>query len=749
MQLNHLPISFSNQEFSGFSIPYENDDQLKKLRSRLHRTHFVLRDSNRILLFPYEENTRSEGEKLSFDIINNFSVANALARQALLRSFFNNNRSISGLRPVKFVNILNNLLKHNATELFAIYPEYSFDIRPLAPQEGSFINGVVVNFGARLIIRPNASELLKQGCDLRGLYAVTESDVDNPYVIPMFSRRLAGRIDRIENNEAILVDARQACVPIDQLHIEPNLRNIEQVGRRVLGSKYDAFQREFSSCLYDVTAANKQLERLKKIATTFRDLQGELLCCSGLTVSLEGRLTEIERGIGVARSRNLNTPECSLRPGGSITVKWPVDPQIDINGPYDANSFERKTSRIAVIYPAEHKGYVQKFIAQLRDGVNSSANNGPMKQGMIRKYRLQSMDFEFIEVKNNKDKASDYRQAALEAAQNKIDAALLILTKEDKLLSGAYSPYYAAKSTLMSQGVPVQAVLLETILKNDIAYSLNNIALALYAKLGGIPWTLSVQQRLVHEIVVGIGCAQIGFDRLSDRERLIGITTVFSGDGNYLLGNASSEASSDQYQTTLLESLRTSLNELKRRFGWQEGDKLRIIFHQSFKRYKQTEADAVASLISELTEFDVEYAFVHISNDHNWKLFDESAQGTHYGQKRKGVGVPSRGQIVPLGPKAALVTLVGPQQLKTNLQGCPTPILVSVDQNSTFDNIDYIAKQVFDLTFMSWRNVMPSTKPVSISYPNLVVNLLGELRQIPNFNPDVLITKLRESRWFL
>ena len=31
----------------------------------------------------------------------------------------------------------------------------------------------------------------------------------------------------------------------------------------------------------------------------------------------------------------------------------------------------------------------------------------------------------------------------------------------------------------------------------------------------------------------------------------------------------------------------------------------------------------------------------------------------------------------------------------------------------------------------------------------LVVNLLGNLRQIPHFNPDILITKLRESRWFL
>ena len=76
-------------------------------------------------------------------------------------------------------------------------------------------------------------------------------------------------------------------------------------------------------------------------------------------------------------------------------------------------------------------------------------------------------------------------------------------------------------------------------------------------------------------------------------------------------------------------------------------------------------------------------------------------------------------------------------------------MLVSVHQSSTFNSLDYITKQVFDLTFMSWRSFMPSTEPVSVSYPNMMVRLLANLRQVPKFNSDILITKLRESRWFL
>jgi argonaute-like protein implicated in RNA metabolism and viral defense len=293
-------------------------------------------------------------------------------------------------------------------------------------------------------------------------------------------------------------------------------------------------------------------------------------------------------------------------------------------------------------------------------------------------------------------------------------------------------------------------VRIQTVLLRTVSYSLNNIALALYAKLNGIPWVLSVQQRLVHEIIVGIGSARVGGDRLSEHERLIGITTVFSGDGNYLLGNATGEVVGEGYQQALLGSLQTSISELRRRFGWQKGDKLRIIFHQSFKRYKDREAEAVKALVKELSDFEIEYAFVQVGDDHDWKLFEPREIGVRgYGDSKKGACVPARGQIVPLGPYAALVTLTGPHQLKTDTQGGPRPILVAIHRESTFRSLDYIAKQVFDLTFMSWRTFMPTTRPVSIAYPDMVVQLLGNLKQVTNWNPDVLITKLRESRWFL
>lgn len=750
MLLNHLPIEFSSTQFTGYRIRYVDKAHLRTLREKLTRTHFVLREGDDVLLFPYEQNTPTEGTRSLFDTGDDFSVANALARNGLLLRFFNQNRSISGVRPVKFVRDNENLLKGDAGRVFAIYPEYSFDIRPLAPQDGSFVNGVLVNFNARFLIKPSLDNLIAHGLDPRGLYVVKQAEREDPYILPMFNRRLVGRVQEIVGGVAKLIDEREQDVPVQELHVEANLRNFERVGRALLGRDYDKVSRQVLPTLFTVSGAEKQLARLQNLLGSFKDLQGDIPCCVGLTVKLAGGLTEVPYGDQVGHFRKLSSPQCSLKPGGTITVSWPVDGKLNTNGPFDADAFPRKEPKIGILFPEENKGRVEELAAKLRDGVPTDGpRESAFPQGMPRKYRLRRMTYTPTTVRLAGDRAAAYKAAALEAAQHDLDLALVVISESDKTLFGPASPYYTAKATLMSQGVPVQAITMETINKLN-PYTLNNLALSLYAKLGGIPWTLSVQQRLVHEIIVGIGSARVGFDRLSERERLVGITTVFSGDGSYLLGNATTEASSEEYKSRLLESLRGTLSELRRRFAWQRGDKLRIIFHQSFKRYKETEAAAVADLISELDEFEVEFAFVQVSSDHDWKLFDEGAQGARYQSSRvKGAKVPDRGVIVPLGPRAALVTLVGPQQLKTDLQGCPSPILISIHPSSTFKDLAYVTKQVFDLTFMSWRSFNPSTQPVSVSYPNMVVDLLGNLRQVPNFNPDILTTKLRESRWFL
>jgi Piwi domain len=648
---------------------------------------------------------------------------------------------------VSFVRTDLNLIKTQA-DLFAVWPEYTFDVRPLAPHEGGLFSGLLVDFGTRLLITKNAAELVESGLDLTDMYLQAAQDNPDLYIDARFARRLLGRVTRTDSRTVSLTDSDRPIANLKECYVEPSLANLERIARARLGRQYEGFWTSVQAEVFSVTGAAQQHERLVKMGD-WLEKQGALPCCHGLRVRISRQLYECPPGSDVATYRTFRTPNCVLRPGGTITVPWPIDRHIDSNGPYDTESFPDKRVRIAVLCPEEYRGEIDQFLAHLRDGVRSSKDTAPFRQGLLRKYRLNSCDWNYYAVKLGNSLDASYRAAALLALQDSNQAALVVIKEQYEQLPDAENPYYSAKAVFLSQGVTVQAVKIETARKQN-AYILNNIALALYAKLGGVPWVLSSAPGLVHEIVVGIGSARLGKDRRGPNERVIGITTVFSGDGNYLLATSTKEVASDQYLPALLASLRENVEELKSRYNWRPKDRVRFIFHQSFKKYKDIEAEAVKQFVATLNEFEVEYAFVHVSTSHGWKLLDPQSKGASYRQDRlKRKGVPARGIYVPLGPHAALVTLTGPTQLKTELQGCPRPMLVSIHPDSTFQSLDYIAQQVFHLTFMSWRSFTPATTPVSIGYSNRIVDLLGHLRPIKNWNPETLSTKLRERRWFL
>ena len=146
----------------------------------------------------------------------------------------------------------------------------------------------------------------------------------------------------------------------------------------------------------------------------------------------------------------------------------------------------------------------------------------------------------------------------------------------------------------------------------------------------------------------------------------------------------------------------------------------------------------------------VEFAFLHVSDAHDWMLLDPDNTGLERGRGRfQGAGIPRRGLAVPLGRHELLVTVHGPRDLKTATQGAPRPLLLKLHRESTFDDIHYLAEQLFRFTAMSWRRPFPSSQPVTILYSEMMAKLLGQLREVRNWNSDMVNTRLQTSRWFL
>lgn len=266
-------------------------------------------------------------------------------------------------------------------------------------------------------------------------------------------------------------------------------------------------------------------------------------------------------------------------------------------------------------------------------------------------------------------------------------------------LYGDENPYLTTKAAFLAEQIPVQEFEIETIDAPDrsLCYVLNIMALATYAKLGGIPWLIKANPTIAHELVFGLGSAFIGRGRLGQRERVVGITTVFSGDGNYRLSNLSQAVPVADYQDALLESLQDTISKVKRSMNWQPKDHVRLIFH-AFKPLKNAEAEAVKKLMDELGDYDVDYAFIHVVEDHPFMLFDEAQQGVWDYEIRtnsKGMFAPACGLFLRLSRSEVLMSLTGAKEVKRPQDGIPSPLLLRLHRQSTFDDTTYLARQVY------------------------------------------------------
>jgi hypothetical protein len=760
LRINLIPIAFRKEKFSGSVLPYQDDEHLKELRDKYSQSHVIKRSGGSIQCVPLDDAAELLGEATEFNIRDDFVLASRLVQESIIRFLKSKNMKFRKIfNPTSIVrtteNLMQGIVDDDIAEILPMYPEYHFDSRIIVPHDMKVTFGILLDFSVCQLIEATTSDLIEKGVDVTGCYVVANDNQEEEDTDPALRKNLIGKVRSVDGQSLKLDDYREYDeIEAEACSLEPGPRNIRHCLSTLSHKDIQEIQSKKLEQIFKVKGAKNQTVRIEKVRKWLEDHQ-PFNCGGGISFDIAPDILEIKSGNEAGEHRSLQNPSYVLRPGGSITVSGRVDKEIDRKGPYDTETFPKKRIKIAVVYPARYKGEVEVFFRQFHDGVPPwKGKESAYSQGFIRKYRLNSCDFRMFPIGNDSEDSNGYKNASLRALQGDatFDLAMIVTKESFHQLHGEDNPYLVSKSTFMSHGVPVQSVEIETVKdQRGRPYILNNIGIAAYAKIGGIPYVLTSTPGLTHELIFGIGSSNVKSRRLGDSERFIGITTVFNGDGNYLLYNLTKEVLYEDYQEALLNSLRAAIDEVKARYAWQKGDSVRLIFHQSFKKFRTVEAQAVKDLVDSITDFQVEYAFVHISTSHPWKVFDKNSRGVkHYeNYTMKGEYVPFRGLCVPLGPQTGLLTLIGPYQLKTELQGCPEPILVSVHEESTFNSWDYIAGQVYKLTFMSWRSFFQSSMPVTIEYSDFIARMMGSLRDISNWNPEVLTTKLRESRWFL
>jgi hypothetical protein len=610
-----------------------------------------------------------------------------------------------------------------------------------------------------MVVSAPCSELIAHGLTPVGRYVKERAPVTDVRVLPKLD--IVGRVRSMQDGVLQLddhVEGRPTANPAD-VYLEADYDNFWWCVEQTIGiDAAKTLRDELPLALATVTHGPSRLKRVRAVFDHLR--KHRITLASGLNLRLGPEVRNSGKdSLGFA-AEVAPRPLFVFDPTGQRTDTW-RERGIDKHGPFDQASFTPKRARIAVICQSQRQGQVDQFLRKLLDGLpqvtvgKGQRARRPYEKGLLRRYALERPELAVFTAKNAV--VSSYREAIRTAldvsAERKHDWDLAVVQIDDVFhnLKGDQNPYLVAKSMFMKRGVPVQEVTAEKMNtpNSELVYILNDISLATYAKLGGTPWLIQASQTVAHELVIGLGSYHRGISRIGPRERIVGITTVFSGDGRYLLDSRTTSTPYEQYQQALLDSLRRAVETIRVEQNWKNTDPVRLVFH-GFKSFRDEETAAVAELVQGLGLKDVKFAYLHLAEDNPFQVFDEQNPGSPArGGGSKGTYAAERGLIVHLSRSESLMAFTGSNDLKKAGDGLPHPVLLKLHRESTFDDMTYLTRQAFAFASDSWRTFGNAPLPITILYSDVMAKLLRDLEDLSDWDPEAMLGKISRSPWFL
>jgi len=610
-----------------------------------------------------------------------------------------------------------------------------------------------VEFRRHQEIAPTIAELTDRGFDLRGLEVFSKTDGAPKVWLGAILRAEGGKITVHDGTCEHTLDARLH-------HVAPSSETFTTLFVQALGRDgYDDLQRAEWTLRAKEVCGRGYVERLEQVADRLRKA-GTLTIAPSLSIDF---------GDIVSLTTTGRTPSATQLPDVEYCFSWdrtnihkyPAR-GLDQFGPFDGTTFDTKEPSVLVVCPTDARNDVDHFVRSLRDGVGGDGQQR-FGRGLVGIYRLTRLKTRFATV--TLPTSGPVGQRYIDVLREQLgserapDIVLVVVRDEDAFVD-ADNPYLRAKAFLLAQGIPSQEVRVAVVKTgaSQLPYILENIAVAIYAKLGGSPWTIRPTLPLTKEVVIGMAHAQFG-GRYSPLRRIMGITTVFSSDGTYLLAAGSQRCEYEHYPETLANSVRETLGRLAKEQGWTAGDVVRLVFHAP-KPLTGTEIDTLAKVAVRTLGDGIQFesAFLTIEMDHPFKVVAPKEKGREAfverldgrpGRANVGECAPRRGLTVDLGRSKRLLCVNGPLLMKREGESIPQPLQITLHKDSTYRDMTALTRQVFHFTGLSWRSMLPVTEPVTIFYPYLIAKLLTRLSALPDWSDDLLDTRLRRSRWFL
>jgi len=725
--LNAFPLKIPDVELEARKVPYDKET-LDDFRKKYGSGHSFRREGNDILIFSGDATFSASGSPYRVALKDNFVIFCALVKDGLARHLAGLGRNPTGFHPIELVstkprdNLLTPIL--GETYPFRVCAKYSLDTR--------IVQGhpcLVIDCTTRNVLEETGLYFLNAGFDLVGRFVVTGQE--DGY------RKFLGSVSGCKG-EMLSVkrqDGQEIQIEAKDVYLHTSRANFDDYLSHTHGAKKDAIVEHIRRAVSIFNGGENKKQRLDSLKNYIQSKNISLI---------DGTRIEIVDSTNIQRNCvQMQKPVFIFNDNGE--ADW-AEKGLTQSGPYTKRTFDRNDPSICVICAQQDKGRVEQFVRKLLKGISNSKY---FSNGLEGKFAIGTSCVEVFTAAT--DSVEGYKNA-IEAAIRKQsddggrwDLALVQVRQSFKKLNVTENPYYLGKSLFFLHQVPVQDFTIELLAQSEysLGYSLNNMALACYAKMGGVPWLLKASPTLSHELVIGIGSANIGQER-TNIQRIMGITTVFSGDGSYIVSNTSKAVVPEAYCEALTTVLSETIERIQKRMNWQKGDTIRLVFHAQVKKFNKEEIDAVRAVINKYREYQIEYAFLKISEDHGLHMFDSATASA-----QKGRLAPPRGITFKLSKHEMLIYLIGQRELRQDTDGHPSGVIIDVHKDSTFKDITYLSAQLYSFASHSWRSYFPNPLPVTISYSDLIARNLGWLNQLPGWSDSVMIGKIGQSQWFL
>ena len=286
--------------------------------------------------------------------------------------------------------------------------------------------------------------------------------------------------------------------------------------------------------------------------------------------------------------------------------------------------------------------------------------------------------------------------------------------------------YFQVKEELLNYRITSQVIDRDKINNSAFQYYMPNIAIAILAKLNGVPWRL--QRSLSNELIVGVGA----FKNNEIGNRFIGSAFCFSNNGHF--------KGFECHPATDTFMLAGDIGKAVRKFKTDNADVKRLIIHF----YKSMSRKELEPIETELKNLDLDIPIIIVSinktESKDFVVFDTNSTHT----------IPISGTFIKTGWNEYLLcnnTRYGLSATE-KIESYPFPIKLKI--NSTDEKLldDYnttkaIVDQVYQFSRMYWKSVKQQNIPVTILYPEMVAEIFPhfEIQELKQFGKDNL--------WFL